>query len=536
MMTAQKFIKDSGKPNHTQVERVVESGETTLFKSYFHAFDPPFTPKSLADRSVSSGVAGAVEQKEIDVSALQANAAAADTPVDDGSGKIEIWRIEDFKKVEVSPEKYGQFYGGDSYILLYTYMVGPREEYIIYFWQGKDSSKDEKGASALLAKELDDAMGGAPVQVRVVQGKEPNHFRQLFKGKMIVHEGGKASGFKNSTEGDSFDDDGISLFHVKGTNALNVFGLQVSEVPAALNSQDCFVLVTPTTMYSWMGVGSNDDEKASATAISEVLSTHTYGPPGTAPPSRELVTVAEGEEPDAFWEALGGKGEYPKQAPGEPVPSDPRLFQCSNAFGSFVVEEVCSFDQEDLLEDDVYLLDVGTTLYAWIGGGANADERRLAIDTAQKYNAAATDGRDPDIPIIEVIQNREPLMFTQFFAGWDGEMWTKNVFVDPYEAKLAAQRAAAAAEAGEDAPAPMLSQKSMSSAQLLNPAGGFKPTSEKFSLAELQAGTPEGVDPTKKEEYLSDADFLEAFKVDMAAYKALPGWKQKNLKRSSKLF
>ena len=267
--------------------------------------------------------------------------------------------------------------------------------------------------SALLAKELDDAMGGAPVQVRVVQGKEPNHFRQLFKGKMIVHEGGKASGFKNSTEGDSFDDDGISLFHVKGTNALNVFGLQVSEVPAALNSQDCFVLVTPTTMYSWMGVGSNDDEKASATAISEVLSTHTYGPPGTAPPSRELVTLAEGEEPDAFWEALGGKGEYPKQAPGEPVPSDPRLFQCSNAFGSFVVEEVCSFDQEDLLEDDVYLLDVCTTLYAWIGGGANADERRLAIDTAQKYNAAATDGRDPDIPIIEVIQNREPLMFTQ---------------------------------------------------------------------------------------------------------------------------
>jgi len=147
MVTAQKFITDHGKPNHTQVERVVESGETTLFKSYFHAFDPPFTPKSLADRSMSSGVAGAVGQKEIDVSSLQANAAQADTPVDDGSGKIEIWRIEDFKKVEVAPEKYGQFYGGDSYILLYTYMVGPREEYIIYFWQGKDSSKDEKGAS-----------------------------------------------------------------------------------------------------------------------------------------------------------------------------------------------------------------------------------------------------------------------------------------------------------------------------------------------------------------------------------------------------
>jgi len=32
-------------------------------------------------------------------------------------------------------------------------------------------------------------MGGKPVQVRVTQGKEPAHFRQLFKGKMIVFRG-----------------------------------------------------------------------------------------------------------------------------------------------------------------------------------------------------------------------------------------------------------------------------------------------------------------------------------------------------------
>ena len=34
-----------------------------------------------------------------------------------------------------------------------------------------------------------DSMGGKPVQVRVTQGKEPAHFRQLFKGKMIVFKG-----------------------------------------------------------------------------------------------------------------------------------------------------------------------------------------------------------------------------------------------------------------------------------------------------------------------------------------------------------
>jgi hypothetical protein len=47
--------------------------------------------------------------------------------------------------------------------------------------------------------------------VRVVQGKEPVHFRSLFKGAMLIHEGGKASGFKNSAEVDKYDDDGASL-------------------------------------------------------------------------------------------------------------------------------------------------------------------------------------------------------------------------------------------------------------------------------------------------------------------------------------
>ena len=36
---------------------------------------------------------------------------------------------------------YGQFYAGDSYIVLYTWMSGTRENAIIYFWQGRHSSQ-----------------------------------------------------------------------------------------------------------------------------------------------------------------------------------------------------------------------------------------------------------------------------------------------------------------------------------------------------------------------------------------------------------
>ena len=43
--------------------------------------------------------------------------------------------------------------------------------------------------------EMDDALGGEPVQVRVVQGKEPVHFLAMFQGKLIIYQGGISSSF-----------------------------------------------------------------------------------------------------------------------------------------------------------------------------------------------------------------------------------------------------------------------------------------------------------------------------------------------------
>lgn len=42
----------------------------------------------------------------------------------------QIWRVESSGRVPVGPETYGQFYGGDCYIILYTYPKGQ----IIYTW------------------------------------------------------------------------------------------------------------------------------------------------------------------------------------------------------------------------------------------------------------------------------------------------------------------------------------------------------------------------------------------------------------------
>jgi hypothetical protein len=122
---------------------------------------------------------------------------------DDGSGTIvEIFHIVDFEKLPVPKgtiriiniskrlEKWGQFFSAESYIILYKYMVKNKEEFIIYFWQGRNSSINEKGTSAYLTVDLDqNEVGGAATQIRVVQNKEPKHFFSIFKGRVIVHYG-----------------------------------------------------------------------------------------------------------------------------------------------------------------------------------------------------------------------------------------------------------------------------------------------------------------------------------------------------------
>jgi len=57
--------------------------------------------------------------------------------VDDGTGKLEIWRIENFELQPVEQDTYGQFFAGDCYVILYTYLVNSKENYIIYFWLGQ---------------------------------------------------------------------------------------------------------------------------------------------------------------------------------------------------------------------------------------------------------------------------------------------------------------------------------------------------------------------------------------------------------------
>jgi hypothetical protein len=68
--------------------------------------------------------------------------ASADNEVmpDDGSGVLQIWRIDDFKKFAIPEQQYGQFFSGESYIILYKYLQRNKDNFIIYYYQGRGMS------------------------------------------------------------------------------------------------------------------------------------------------------------------------------------------------------------------------------------------------------------------------------------------------------------------------------------------------------------------------------------------------------------
>jgi hypothetical protein len=168
----------------------------------------------------------------------------------------------------------------------------------------------------------------------------------IFSGRIIIYQGGKSSGFRNSEEvkdGDKLGDN--VMLQIRSFGQFNTKAIQVEFSASTLNSNDVFIIYTKTSTYCWFGKGSTGDEREAAKLICN----------GS---KREPISVFETQEKDDFWNVLGGKLPYSNdkrlqtQLTGTQAA---RLFEISNASGKINVQEIFQFTQ---VTDTLHLVEI----------------------------------------------------------------------------------------------------------------------------------------------------------------------------------
>ncbi|KAL3075197.1 hypothetical protein niasHS_013420 [Heterodera schachtii] len=348
-----------------------------------------------------------------------------------GIGKergIRIWRINKFALEDVPEELYGNFYTGDSYIILNTKNVGEIAEFDVHFWLGKQTSQDEMGTAAIKTVELDDSLNGLPVQYREVQDHESSLFLSYFKDGIKYLEGGAESGFRHVVP--PYQNWAPKLFHCKGKR--NVRCTQVKCIKESLNLGDVFILDMGLNLYVWTPPMSGRLERIKGmNQAKSIRDKERVGKP------KIHVLDQDWNSNDEFWRHFGGKEmvgwiKVPK-AGGDDEDywranrENISLWRVSDASGKMEINKVCQggLNATDLDSKDAFIVDsVSGGLFVWVGKGCTMDERRKAMDWGQQY--LQQQKRPPNTQIVRVLEGAEPEYLTQWLYNITMEI--KSIF------------------------------------------------------------------------------------------------------------
>uniref|UniRef100_A0A3B4C254 Macrophage-capping protein n=2 Tax=Pygocentrus nattereri TaxID=42514 RepID=A0A3B4C254_PYGNA len=326
---------------------------------------------------------------------------------------LHCFRVEKLKAVLLKPSEVGAFFNGDSYLVLEH---RGDQGVDLHMWIGEKSSRDEQVACAMLATQLDNFLGGEPVQHRHVQGYESPEFMKLFPRGISYKEGGVESGFRRPQSGSGPVQ---RLYHIKGKK--NIRAKEVDLSWDSFNKGDCFILDLGETIVSWVGSQANIFEKQKVREIATLIrDTERHG-------KAQITHINEGEETPEMLKVLGPVPELKENTPEDDSQADvsnsASLYKVSDATGSMKltkVSEKTPFAKDLLVRDDCFILDNGANgkIFVWKGSGANADEKREALkmadDFIQKMNYPRMKTQVEILP-----QGRETVIFKQFFQNWN---------------------------------------------------------------------------------------------------------------------
>ncbi|XP_061959519.1 villin-1 isoform X1 [Populus nigra] len=468
------LLRNQGRSMTTHLTFLTEGLETSIFRSYFKNWPQVVEPKLYEEGR--GKVAAIFKQQGYDVKELPDEEDCQ--PYINCRGKLKVWRINGEQPTLIPDPEQTKLFSGDCYIVQYTYPGNGRDEHLFYAWLGRDSVPDDRADAISHMNAIADSSKRDPVLVQVIQDKEPLLFFSIFQ-TVIIFKGGLSKRYKNliAEKGildETYDEQKTALFRVQGISPENMQAIQVDQVSNSLNSSYCYILQTGTSIFTWIGNLSSTVDHALLDRMLELIN-----------PTWQPISVREGSEPDIFWNALGGKTEYPRQKELKQHVEDPHLFTLTCAdgmqntlsnfihsrddvlclgsellqvliavkfflmvgFGSyaawlnfvagdFKVKEIYNFAQDDLTTEDVLILDCHEEIHVWIGSHSNVKSKQQAILLGMKFlqTDPLVEGLSSETPIYVITEGREPLFFTRFFE-WDSSK--ANMHGNSFERRLA---------------------------------------------------------------------------------------------------
>lgn len=347
------------------------------------------------------------------------------------SSGLHVWRIEEFQVVPWPKDKYGQFYDGDSYIVLKSIKIESKDEiekliHDIFFWLGSHTTQDEAGTAAYKTVELDEYLQGAATQHREVQQAPSDEFLSLFP-RISIRRGGVRSGFRHVE--DTPKERILTLLRVftnpaAGTSYKGVVVHEVEPTWRSLDDGDVFILDTGDKIWVWQGRSCTPMEKAKAAQVVHdmTLAKHI---------EVEVLSQNEGRSGRVI-DLLGGDESTPRLGfkQGRPITSvsqsiasssvrPRRLFRLSDATGQLsfeLIKEGNQITRADLLSNDVFLLDdEGKAIWVWEGHGASRAEKAMWLQVTQAYLRHLQGGAEGEnnylMPVAKVMDGNESKSF-----------------------------------------------------------------------------------------------------------------------------
>lgn len=345
---------------------------------------------------------------------------------------LEVWRVENRRTESDTPDfgikrwpknQYGEFYDGDSYIVLNTYyakdpVTGKKSDKLawdVHFWLGKDTSIDERGVAAYKTVELDDLLDDGPVQHRETMGNESPLFMSYFRKGIQYLSGGIESGFRKVKP----EEYKPRLLEVRKTSK-TVKALQVDCAVGSMNKGDCYILDAGKLVYKYLGPESSAFEKSAAAQLAANICNGRDG--------KSKVTDADAD----FWSILGGseddlmdaasadqkKSRVPQSEKGFEK-NDVAMFQISDASGAVTFTKIDPADPKgyttaQLDSNDVFVVDNGVSIFIWRGQGATKQEKSQAWKLVDKY--IEDNGRPATLPVTVIDEGKVSAVFHSCFA------------------------------------------------------------------------------------------------------------------------